>query len=174
MNIVFIDAASDSDDKKIIEELRKLRESGEDEEMRKRLTFQDVDLNTALHFGARNGNWKICKEIIEEAKRVNCQIDESRRIDLVHTLINCRNAKGFTPLIECSFRGYQTLTDKDGAVENRHKIIRFLTDAGANPDYCKQTSKMTALHWCAYNNDREAIKALLKVDANPLCWSHND
>ena len=61
LNIVFLDAASDSNTDAIKEVLQKCKT---EEELKAMLTFQDGDLNTALHFGARNGNVKICQSII--------------------------------------------------------------------------------------------------------------
>jgi len=117
-----------------------LAECKNDEDKRKMLTFQDCDLNTALHFGARAGNYKICSSIIDAVTNVNCQIEEMRQIDLVNTLVNCRNSKGFTPLIEVCFRGFKTQSEKENASESRHKIITKLIDAGANTEYCKRTT----------------------------------
>ena len=48
----------------------------DDEALRKMLSFQDIDCNTGLHFGARNGNYKIVNLIIDEAIRVDFTIDE--------------------------------------------------------------------------------------------------
>ena len=36
-------------------------------------------------------------------------------------------------------------------------LAPLLLDAGANANYCKEETKMTALHWLSYNNDAEAI-----------------
>ena len=64
---------------------------------REMLTFQDGDQNTALHFGAKNGNVAMCEIII----------DEAILLDVIGLLVNCRNAEGFTPLILVSLYGYQ-------------------------------------------------------------------
>lgn len=45
------------------------------------LTFQDRDLNTCLHFGAKNGNIQICEKVIKEASEIG----------VIHTIINGRN-----------------------------------------------------------------------------------
>ena len=55
--IVFLDAASDSNADVLQSTLNKAQTTKLKKEL---LTFQDGDLNTALHFGAKNGNWKIC------------------------------------------------------------------------------------------------------------------
>ena len=52
-------------------------------------------------------------------------------------------------------------------------IIRTLLENGASIDYHKKTSKMTALHWLAYNNDRKAIKVLLEHKADYLFFNHD-
>ena len=60
--IVFLDAASDSNFKVLQETFDMI----DDIFIRTNiLRFQDTDKNTALHFGARNGNYKICNFIIE-------------------------------------------------------------------------------------------------------------
>ena len=100
LNIVFLDAASDSNDEAVRELLDKTRN---EREMRSMLTFQDGDMNTALHFGAKNGNLKICSDII----------DEATRIGIVAPLVNCCNRKGFSPLLEVSLRGYHLVGDID-------------------------------------------------------------
>ena len=62
--IVFLDAASDSN----FENLKSVYEKVVSQINKKRLlTFQDGDCNTALHFGAKNGNVKICNLILEES-----------------------------------------------------------------------------------------------------------
>ena len=47
------------------------------------LTFQDADENTALHFGARNGNTKIVDLLLKEAKRVDYMLNESSNLTLL-------------------------------------------------------------------------------------------
>ena len=80
-----------------------------------------------MHFGARNGNVKMCSTII----------DEATRLDIITILVNCRNNKGFTPLIEVSMRGFHVIGDKDKSTEDRYRIVDKLLEAGANPNYCK-------------------------------------
>lgn len=67
-----------------------------------------------------------------------------------------------------SRRGYFTVGDKDEAFDNRHFIIELLLKAGANPNYCIPTTKMTALHWLAYNNDHAAVEVMLKNGGDPI------
>ena len=145
------------------------------------LTFQDCDLNTGLHFGARNGNFKICSLILDEAARVNCILNEEKNLDLITSLVNCRNTKGLTPLLSVAYRGYKSQSTKEGATESRHLIVKKLLEYGANPNYCKPTNGMTALHWLAYNNDDRAIKTLLEVKdgdgnsmTNHLVWTYDE
>ena len=115
------------------------------------MRFQDTDCNTALHFGARNGNFKICNFIIEQAASLTTEAQD------LHNLVNCRNKRGFTPLLELSFRGYHTENKKDKAKDNRARIITKLLLAGAISDYSREETRMTPMHWLAFNNDREAI-----------------
>ena len=63
--------------------------------------------------------------------------------------------------------------EKDDSFKNRHLIIKKLLEVGANPNYFRQQTHMTALHWLAYNNDREAIKVLLDAGANHIIFSHD-
>ena len=122
--IIFLDAASDSNAEVLQSTLAKMQSP---EGRKKLLTFQDGDLNTALHFGAKNGNWKICQAIVDEAEKLG----------ITSLLINCRNNKGFTPLILVSKRGYHLVGDKDDAVESRYRIIAKFLSVGADPNYSK-------------------------------------
>ena len=72
-NIYFIDATSDSNFENV---KRYMSACPDDDALRKMLTFQDIDCNTGLHFGARNGNYKIVNLIIDEAIRVDCTLHE--------------------------------------------------------------------------------------------------
>lgn len=83
------------------------------------------------------------------------------------------NKKGFTPLIEVAFRGYRDDGDKDESYDNRPWIVGFLVGAGADPNYCRQETGMTALHWLAHNDDKNAINVLLKLGADDLLFSHD-
>ena len=88
-------------------------------------------------------------------------------------IINCRNDEGLTPLILVCWRGYHTISDKDEAIDNRWIIIETLLKAGANPNYCKPETQMTALHWLAYNNDEMGIKKVLEYGADHLTVTHD-
>ncbi len=116
-----------------------------------------------MHFGAKNGNVKICEKIIREA--TSCEIVES--------IINCRNSEGLTPLILVAWRGYHTAGDKEEAIDNRCIIIERLLKAGAKPNYHKNETQMTAMHWLAYNNDHFAIEVLLRNGGDNLIMSHD-
>ena len=48
----------------------------------------------------------------------------------------------------------------------RHKICEVLIEAGANPNFCKPETKMTPLHFLAFNDDFEAVKTLLENGAD--------
>ena len=82
--------------------------------------------------------------------------------------MNCRNDEGLTPLVLVSWRGYHTVGDKDEAIDKRHFIIELMLKNGAKPNYCKSTTKMTALHWLAYNNDHLAVECILKNGGDHL------
>ena len=73
--ISFLDAASDSETSTLVEVYKKL---SNDETKMKILNYCDSSKNTALHFGANNGNVKMCHFIIEEAKR----------LDIAYSLVN--------------------------------------------------------------------------------------
>ena len=117
--MILLDAASDSN----FPLLKRLLDNVEDIELEKYLLlFQDSDRNTALHLGAKNGNFKICNYLIDTAKQ--------RGVD--HQLINCRNAMGFTPLLYVCFRGYRTIGEKEVSLDNRYRIVEKLLEVGAD------------------------------------------
>jgi len=76
-------------------------------------------------------------------------------------------------MIEVAFRGYHTVGDIDQSYDHRHRIVAYLVEAGADPNYCRQETGMTALHWLAHNDDRAAIDVLLKLGADDLLFSHD-
>ena len=137
------------------------------------IRFPDCEGNTALHFGAKNGNFKICNFIIDEAKAfVRKGLGDQK--DLL-ALLNFRNHKGFTPLLSVAFRGYHVIGKKDKAIENRWRIIRALLNAGADMNKTRKETNMTAMHWLAHNNDPDAINELLKSGrADHLILSHDN
>ena len=67
--IVFLDAASDSNYDTLKQTYEKVTLDDQKVEL---LTFADSDGNTALHFGAKNGNVNICRLIIDEAIQYDC------------------------------------------------------------------------------------------------------
>ena len=153
--------ASDSNDQDaitLIDQIKEIDDEYETEFLKTMLTYQDRKLNTGLHFGAKNGNFKLCEKIIKEADLIG----------IVDTIVNCRNKKEFTPLILVSRRGYYTVGAKDEAIDNRHLIIELLLKAGANPNYQISTTKMTALHWLAYENDHTAVQIILQNGGDPI------
>lgn len=70
------------------------------------------------------------------------------------------------------FRGYHTKGKKDEAEVNRIKIVNMLLENGARADYITEDTKMTSLHWAAYNKDPLVVKALLQAGAKYLEKSH--
>ena len=54
-------------------------------------------------------------------------------------------------------------------------IIKKLFESGGNIDknYCKPTTRMTALHWLAYNNDEKAMKVLFERSADIFAFNHD-
>ena len=127
------------------------------------LRFQDSDLNTALHFGAKNGNWKICDYIITTATKLGMEGD----------IIHLTNKTGFTPLLEVSFRGFHLENKKEQAADFRYKIIEKLLMSGADPNFARERTNMTSLHWLAYNDDKTAVNTLLNLGADHLIFSHS-
>jgi|LauGreDrversion4_2_1035121.scaffolds.fasta_scaffold273296_1 hypothetical protein len=71
---------------------------------------------------------------------------------------------GFTPLllgiiihlnlIAC-YRGYDT--DEFEAQDCRYKIVESLIKMGANVNFVKDRTQYTALHWAAFNNDKQVV-----------------
>ena len=61
---------------------------------------------------------------------------------------------------------------KDEARENRLRIVRCLVDAGADPNSHKVTTKMTPMHWAAYNGDEGVVQFLLDQEGvDPYIYS---
>jgi len=157
----FLDMASDSNDQGaiiLIDQTKEMDEEYRTEYLKAMLTFQDSDCNTGLHFGAKNGNFNLCDKIIKEADLIG----------IADLIVNCRNEEGITPLVLVSWRGYHTVGDKDEAIDRRAPIIELLLKAGAKPNYCKLTTKMTALHWLAFNNDHTAVEMILRNGGDHL------
>ena len=126
-----------------------------------------------MHFGAKNGNFKICNFIIKKAQEfVHNNLGSQE--DMI-ALLNFRNQRGFTPLLCVSFRGYHVIGKKDRAINHRKKIIQALLDAGAEANKTRQETNMTAMHWLAHNNDPDAIRVLLDSGkADHLILSHDE
>jgi ankyrin repeat protein len=62
------------------------------------------------------------------------------------------------------YRGYDQ--DLNDAKKGRLIIVNAILDVkGANLDYQKPKTLLTALHWAALNNDIKVVKALLKAGA---------
>ncbi len=52
--------------------------------------------------------------------------------------------------------------------------MKLLVSAGADANYSRVATRMSALHWLAYNNDEAAIKQLLDQGADHLVLSHDN
>jgi ankyrin repeat protein len=70
------------------------------------------------------------------------------------------------------FRGYLTKGTKKDADQNRIKIVKCLILNGARADFVTTDTKMSAMHWAAYNKDYAVIKALLNAGAPEFAFSH--
>jgi len=57
--------------------------------------------------------------------------------ECLETVIECRNAKDRTPIIEACLRGYQDAGDKAEAFVARKEIVQELIEAGADPNSCR-------------------------------------
>ena len=64
--------------------------------------------------------------------------------------------------IACN-RGYDK--EESEGQYNRPKCVKHLVEAGADVNYNKQMTNFTALHWAAYNNDKNSVLYLLKHGA---------
>ncbi len=87
-------------------------------------------------------------------------------------LLNKLNKYHFPPLMIACFRGYHTKGKKDEAQVYRIKIVDCLLENGARADYITKDTKMTAMHWAAYNKDSKVVQALLENRAPELTRSH--
>ncbi len=149
--IVFLDAASDGNEEeltKCYEEAASkkvsLMDRGQPTLQMKLLEFYDGDGNTALHFGCKNGNLDICTFILNESN--------NNGKDFLNRVIEFRNKRGHTPLMEVCFKGYMQ-GEKEIALESRYRIVKELLNKGADPNAFKTETKMSPLHWAAFNND---------------------
>ena len=95
-------------------------------------------------------------------------------LGIARDLVNSLNKKGFSPMIELAMKGFQEEHDEDKALDNRAAIIEKLLEAGADPNYCKEATKMTAMHWLAYRNDGKAIDVLLRKGGDAFALSHDN
>ena len=171
--IVFLDAASDGDFSALKREFEKAKiiQCEEDDPMDKRmlaenqaqklqknlLVFADGDGNTALHFGCKNGIKEICEYIVQEAG--------THGREFLQNILDLRNGRGHTPLMEVCFKGYLQ-GDKEFAFETRPLITRMLLKNGADPNSSKAETRMSPLHWAAFNKDPKTCKRLLDHGAN--------
>ena len=95
--------------------------------------------------------------------------------ECLETVIECRNNKDRTPIIEACLRGYQTVGREDEAKENRLAIVSCLIEAGADPNSHRAVTRMTPMHWAAYNGDEGVIRYLLEQEGvDPFIYSHDN
>lgn len=76
--------------------------------------------------------------------------------------------------MEVCFRGYESSNLKEQAFEARLKIVDKLLEAGADPNYTKEATNMTPLHWAAYNGDRQTCRHLIQNGANVFVFGFNE
>ena len=88
--------------------------------------------------------------------------------------INRQNLYEFTPLMSACFRGYHTKGKAKDCQDERLAIIQCLLDNGAKADYQTGDTKLTPLHWAAYNNDSGCVEELFKRGASPDAFSAMD
>jgi ankyrin repeat protein len=55
--------------------------------------------------------------------------------------------------------------DEDEAVDARIFCVKALAEAGADINFVKPGSKLTALHWAAFNDDKVVVQFLLNSGA---------
>ena len=78
-------------------------------------------------------------------------------------VINKVDVLGYSPLLYACLQCAESKAKIDDAFDNRPVIIKMLIIAGANVNvFCKKT-KMTALHWAAFNGDDMSIRHLLRA-----------
>ena len=70
------------------------------------------------------------------------------------------------------FRGYLTKGSKKDSDQPRLEIVQALLRNGARADYSTPDTKMTAIHWAAYNKDYAVVKELLVNNAPEFHFSH--
>jgi ankyrin repeat protein len=57
------------------------------------------------------------------------------------------------------FRGYDQ--EEIEAITDRIKCVEILLEAGANVNHAKKVTKLTPLHWAAFNDDKKVVKYLM-------------
>lgn len=66
------------------------------------------------------------------------------------------NRWGYTPLMNLCFKGFQNSSEAEKCKLQRLKILRALLLAGADANKCRKDTKLTPLHWTAYNEDEKS------------------
>ena len=151
---VFMDSANDGE----FDELKSIYQEATQEEKKSFLTYKNVSMqSSALHLAANNGNSDIVEFICD------CINDEFP--SLKDMMINLENKFKFTPLLSVCFRGYLTKGTKKDADQDRIRIVRCLIKNGARASYVTSDTKLSALHWAAYNKDYAVVKELLLAGA---------
>lgn len=76
------------------------------------------------------------------------------------------NIKYLKFLCIACFRGYDQ--QEEEAVEARIACVKLLVEAGADVNFQKMGTLMTALHWASFNDDRQVVLYLLNNNAKML------
>jgi ankyrin repeat protein len=61
------------------------------------------------------------------------------------------------------YRGYDQ--QEEEASYSRITCVKLLVETGADVNFVKKKTKLTALHWAAYNNDKIVVSFLMKHGA---------
>lgn len=149
---VFMDSANDDELENIIDIYES--ESIDHSFREKLLTYTNKKKSTALHLAANNGNADVVEYLVD---KINQDFPEERK-----RWVNMQNAYYFTPLMSVCFRGYLTKGQAKDCGDDRLAIVKKLVENGANVAYFTQDTKMTCMHWAAYNLDSGVTKYLLE------------
>lgn len=137
---------------------------------------KDANKRGALHFAAREGKTEMCKYLVEELKLdVNIK-DEDGETPVLHA---ARQGHTATAIYLVKQGGDPTIASELGATALHHaagigdiELLRSLLSEGV--DVNLQSDAGSPLIWAAGHGQKEAVKLLLELNANPNSQTDDD
>ena len=125
-----------------------IEQLGEEQE-KKWLKFKDAtDGDTVFHVTAKFGLVKNFKTLARRAEKYGKDFESE--------IINIMNKRKQTPIYCVCLKGYNSFTESNSSLprRRREKIIKKCIEMKANINVMNEITKMTALHWAAFNKDK--------------------